>query len=156
MQVVKVNSKQQNAEAYAKTLSSLNEAQVGQVQVTYLDEQGHKRSGYVDLLDLSLEVNGKEVTVGQFLAELMNLSTKTLKQVNNLAHSVESVGSDLLIVKTDDLGYVKQIFDFNAKNDLVVGAQPLASDYAKGYYYVSKGKIVESEERKLELFPDFV
>lgn len=154
--MINVNAKQQNAEAWSKTLTNLNEAQTGQVQVTYEDDQGKKRSGYANLMDLQLEVNGKELTIGQFLAELINLSINTLKQVNTLAQSVESVGSDLLVVKTDDLGYVKQIYDFNAKNDLVIGSQPLPSDYAKGYYYIKNGKIIESETRKLELFPDFV
>jgi len=63
----------------------------------------------------------------------------------------------MLIVKTDELGFIKKITEFNNNVDFVIGNQTIPSDFDKGYYYVDKnGKIKINESRKLQLFPDFV
>lgn len=153
---VKVSEIQKNATNWSKALDKLNEAKNGYIPITYKDDIGNKKTGYISLLDIELEVNGKTVTFGSLLTEMANNHLEVLKQVTNIANGVESVGKDLLVVRTDELGFIQAVYDYNAKIDLVIANQSIPSDYAKGYYYVKDGKIVESEERKLELFPDFV
>lgn len=154
--MVNVNTKQQSAKAWSSSLTKLNEAQAGQVQITYEDEQGRKCTGYVSLFDLEIEVNGRNLTFGALLSEMLSMNAQAIKTAQTAVKAVASTGSDLLIVKTDELGFVKQVIPYNAMQDKVIQAQALPIDYDKGYYYISNGKIALSEEQKLTLYPDFV
>jgi len=153
---MKVDTLQQKAETWNKTLNKLNSSQEGQIQISYKNEQGQKSTGYISLLDISLLVEDKVVSLGELLTEMLNFNIETLKQVKTLAQGVESVGSDLYVVKTDDLGFIHTVSDLNIAKDLIIAKQPIPQDFNKGYYYVKNGLIILDEERKLDLFPDYV
>jgi uncharacterized protein YlzI (FlbEa/FlbD family) len=153
---MKVAQKQQNAKNWSKGLNKLNEAQAGQVAVTYKDNDGKKRTGYMAITDLSLLVGDKEITLGALLTEMLNLNVETLNKVKTIAQGVASSGNDLLIVKENEEGFINQIVEFNSKIDLVIAKQAIPIDYNKGYYYVKDGLIVFDENKKLEIYPDFV
>ncbi len=151
-----ISAKQQSAKDWSKALSKLNESQAGQVQIVYEDDEGKKKTGYISLLDVKMVVNDTEITLGALLTEMLNMNLATMKVAQTAKKAVDSVGTDLLIVKTDDLGFVEKISTFNTKNHIVIANQPLPKNYNIGYYYVKDGVITLSEERKLELFPDYV
>jgi len=153
---MKVAEKQNTAKQWSKALDKLNEAKAGQVAITYKDDLGKKRTGYMAITDLSLLVGNKEITLGALLVEMMNLNVETLNKVKVIANGVASVGNDLLIVKENEQGFINEITSFNNKVDLVIADQPIPIDYDKGYYYVKDGMIVFDENKKLELYPDFV
>jgi len=153
---MKVAEKQNTAKQWSKALDKLNEAKAGQVAITYKDDLGKKRTGYMAITDLSLLVGNKEITLGALLVEMMNLNVETLNKVKVIANGVASVGNDLLIVKENEQGFINEITKFNNKVDLVIADQPIPIDYDKGYYYVKDGMIVFDENKKLELYPDFV
>jgi len=153
---MKVAEKQNTAKQWSKALDKLNEAKAGQVAITYKDDLGKKRTGYMAITDLSLLVGNKEITLGALLVEMMNLNVETLNKVKVIANGVASVGNDLLIVKENEQGFINEITKFNNKVDLVIADQPIPIDYDKGYYYVKDGIIVIDENKKLELYPDFV
>jgi hypothetical protein len=153
---MKVAEKQNTAKQWSKALDKLNEAKAGQVAITYKDDLGKKRTGYMAITDLSLLVGNKEITLGALLVEMMNLNVETLNKVKVIANGVASVGNDLLIVKENEQGFINEITSFNNKVDLVIADQPVPVEYPKGYYYVKDGIIVIDENKKLELYPDFV
>ena len=93
-----VTSKQQNAKAWNDSLEKLNSAKTGQVQICYKDEQGNKRSGYIDIFDLQIVVEKKEMTFGKFLTELVNFNLDTQRRVETIAKGVASIKSDLMVV----------------------------------------------------------
>jgi hypothetical protein len=151
-----VNTKQQNAKAWNDSLEKLNSAKAGQVQICYKDEQGNKRSGYIDIFDLQIVVEKKEMTFGKFLTELVNFNLDTQRRVETIAKGVASIKSDLMVVTVNELGFIKDTLEFNQTNDFIVQKQELPIDLYKGYYYVKDGVITIDETRKLELFPDYV
>jgi len=153
---MKITEKQNNAKQWSKALNKLNEAQAGQVAITYKDNDGKKRVGYMAITDISLLVGDKEITLGALLTEMLNLNVQTLKNVNTIAKGVASSGNDLLIVKQNEEGFITKILEFNNKIDLVIAKQPIPNEYEKGYYYVKDGIIIFDENKKLELYPDFV
>ena len=158
-----VTSKQQNAKSWSKALNKVNESQAGQVSITYKDDNGIKKVGYLPITDITLLVGDKEITLGALLTEMLNLNVETLNlyketlnNVKTIASGVASSGNDLLIVKTNEEGFIEEINEFNNKVDLVIAQQPVPIDYKKGYYYVKDGIIVFDENKKLELYPDYV
>jgi len=153
---MKLGTKQENAKAWNRSLTKLNEAQPGQIQITYENEQGQKQVGYLDLFDLKIVVDNKTTSLGVFMTDLINFNLKTLKQVETIAKGVSSVNSDLIVVKNDELGYIKEVLEFNQTTDCVIAKQQMPLDYNKGYYYVKDGVIIIDEVRKLVLFPDYV
>lgn len=153
---MKVEQVQNNAKKWHKTLTPLNKSQEGQIPIVFKNAQGKKEQGYVALTDIELLVEGKKISVGDLLTDMLNMNMETLKKVKTIENGVAAHDKDMLIVKTDNLGYIKEITDFNNKVDLVVAKQVIPKDFNKGYYYVENGKIKLNESRKLELYPDFV
>lgn len=153
---MKVNQQQKTATAWKRGLDKLNSAKEGQVQITYKDVNGSKQVGYIAITDIDLVVDDKTISLGGLLAEILEFNTKVLNQVKTMEKALATIGNDYLIIKTDELGFIKAINDFNNKVDIVIANQPIPSDFSKGYYYIKDGKIILDEQRKLELFPDFV
>jgi len=151
-----INEKQNSAKQWSKGLKKLNESQNGQIPIVFKDNDGKKSTGYIHLTDISLLVGGKEITLGALLTEMLNFNVETLNKVVTISKGVASVGNDLLIIKENELGFIDTITQFNNKIDLVIANQQIPVDYNKGYYYVKDGIIVFDENRKLELYPDFV
>lgn len=153
---MKVEQVQKNAKAWNRSLNKLNESQNGQVQIAYKSDDNKKRVGYANLFDIEIDVEGTKSTVGGLLIEMLNMNMETLKKVQTIEKSVAGHNENLLIIKTDKQGFIKDIVEFNNNVDLVIGKQVIPSDFDKGYYYVENGEIKLNESRKLELYPDFI
>ena len=154
---MKVNQKQNKAKEWQNSLTPLNKAQAGQVPIVFKNASGKKETGYITLTDIELVVEGKNISVGELLTDMLNMNMETLKKVNTIEKGVAAHNKDLLIVKTDKLGFIKEITEFNNNVDFVLAKQTIPSDFDKGYHYVDKsGEIKISEDRKLQLFPDFI
>jgi hypothetical protein len=153
---MKVKEKQQKAKQWKNVLNKINEAQSGEIPIHYKDTDGKKTTGYINLMDIELDINGETISIGDLLTEIINANIETLKLARQTANAIASKDKDLLIVATDDLGYVKAVSNYNAEKNIVIGNQPIPSDLGKGYYYIKDGKFELSEQRKLELYPDFV
>jgi ABC-type transport system substrate-binding protein len=153
---MKVSENQKHAKAWNNALQRLNSAQAGQIQITYQGADGKKQVGYTTLFDLEIEVNNKKITLGEFFQDLLNFNMETLKLAKSVSKAIDSTGKDLLIVKTDELGFAKSVVNYNANDHIVIATQPIPSDLENGYYYIKNGKFELSETRKLELYPDYV
>ena len=154
---MKVKEKQLSAKGWNKKTIPFNKSQPGQIPIVYKNDKGLKEQGYIALTDIELNVDGQNISIGKLLSDMLNMNLETLKKVKTIENGVASHDEDMLIVKTDELGFIKKITEFNNNVDFVIGNQTIPSDFDKGYYYVDKnGKIKINESRKLQLFPDFV
>lgn len=91
---MKISEKQR----YAKT-KELSKAKVGELQIAYLDENGIKKSGYIDLMEIDLEIGDKIMTFGELLAfqetnitNLLNSNKKLLAQVKKIDKFIKAIG----------------------------------------------------------------
>lgn len=73
---MKIKDKQRNAKKWKAKLNKLNASQTGQLQVSYQDSDGKKTVGYISLLDIDFDVDGKEMTFG----EVLNYFDEQLKE----------------------------------------------------------------------------
>lgn len=153
---MKVSERQKLAKQWERGLTKNHEKQVGQIPIVYETKDGKKGTGYISLLDLEFEVDGKEIKFGKLLEQMLNFNLETLKIAQDSANSIATIDNDLIVVENDKQGFVKNIHEYNAKRNVVIAKQNIPKDLLKGYYYVENGKFKLSEERKLELFPDFI
>jgi len=70
---MKVSTEQRNAKAWSQALVRLNAAEAGQIQITYQDENGNKQVGYTDLFNISIVVDKKVQTLGEWLTVLATI-----------------------------------------------------------------------------------
>jgi hypothetical protein len=90
---MKVNTKQKSAEAWNKVLKKINEAQAGQIAITYKDNDGKKQTGYMALTDVELDLGEKKITLGNLLAVLISTSN-TLTAENKRLDSMVKANSE--------------------------------------------------------------
>jgi hypothetical protein len=81
---MKVSATQRNAKEWVDKLNKLNSAEVGQIAITYTNELGKKAIGYLDPLDLELQVDDKKFTLGELLELQVNLVNKLQEQTQKL------------------------------------------------------------------------
>jgi len=90
---MKVNTKQKSAENWNKVLKKINEAQAGQIAITYKDNDGKKQTGYMALTDVELDLGEKKITLGNLLAVLISTSN-TLTAENKRLDSMVKANSE--------------------------------------------------------------
>lgn len=88
-----VNTKQKSAVAWNKVLKKINEAQEGQIAITYKDNDGKKQTGYMALTDIELDLGEKKITLGNLLAVLISTSN-TLTAENKRLDSMVKANSE--------------------------------------------------------------
>jgi uncharacterized FlaG/YvyC family protein len=81
---MKVSAVQKNAKEWVEKLNKLNSADVGQIAITYTNELGKKAIGYLDPLDLELQVDNVKFTLGELLEKNVNF-------INDLQEKVEAL-----------------------------------------------------------------
>jgi len=81
---MKVSATQRNAKEWVDKLNKLNSAEVGQIAITYTNDLGKKAIGYLDPLDLELQVGEKKVTLGELLESQVNFVAKLQEQTKQL------------------------------------------------------------------------
>jgi len=64
------NVTQKTARQWSAALSKTNEAKPGMIAIAYADEQGNKHTGYIDLMEIEVDFNGKSQTIGNVLGGL--------------------------------------------------------------------------------------
>ena len=96
---MKVSVKQKNAKLWNKESSSLNQAQVGEIQIVYKDENGVKKVGYVNLTDIDLEYGDETISIGDLLTlqtdrieTLIKANEKLTKQFNKVDKFIQAIG----------------------------------------------------------------
>ncbi len=96
---MKVATRQKNAKLWNKEIKNLNEAQVGEIQIVYKDENGVKRVGYVDLTSIELEYGNEIISVGDLLTlqtdrieTLIKANEKLTKQFNKVDKFIKAIG----------------------------------------------------------------
>ena len=81
---MKVSATQRNAKEWVDKLNKLNSAEVGQIAITYTNDLGKKAIGYLDPLDLELQVGEKKVTLGELLESQVNFVAKLQEKTKQL------------------------------------------------------------------------
>ena len=96
---MKINQQQKNAQVWNKSLNKLNEAQIGQIAVYYVDSDNRKRLGYVDPLKLEIVVRGDKMTLGDLLEKhdsKVNIDLKDAKdEIVNLKKQLVDLGKQV-------------------------------------------------------------
>jgi hypothetical protein len=87
---MKVNAKQKSAKAWNNSLNKLNEAQIGQIAITYKSDDGKKQLGYVALTDIELDLGKKKITLGALLATLIKNNNDLMKENKRLGGIVKA------------------------------------------------------------------
>ena len=87
---MKVNTKQKSAKAWNNVLTKINEAQEGQIAITYKGEDGTRQVGYIALPDIELDLGTKKITLGVLLASLIKSNTDLTFENARLALLVKS------------------------------------------------------------------
>lgn len=90
---MKVNTKQKSAVAWNKVLNKLNEAQEGQIAITFKNNEGKKQIGYITLTDIELDLGEKKITLGNLLAVLIS-TTNSITAENERLKSMVKVNSE--------------------------------------------------------------
>ena len=65
-----IKQEQMNATTWARLTNKINEAQPGQIAITYADPNGNKATGYIDLFDIIVQSNGQSKPFGDYLIGL--------------------------------------------------------------------------------------
>ena len=81
---MKISATQKHAKEWVENLNKLNSADIGQIAITYTNELGKKAVGYLDPLDLELQVDDKTFTLGELLEAQVNLVAKLQEQTKQL------------------------------------------------------------------------
>ena len=102
---MKVNTKQKNAKAWNNVLTKINEAQEGQIAITYKGEDGTRQVGYIALPDIELDLGANKITLGVLLASLIKSNTDLTVENSRLARLVKSNSEE-----------IKKIQDFMEKH----------------------------------------
>ena len=90
---MKVSTKQKSAVAWDNILKKINEAQEGQIAITYKDNNGKKQVGYMALTDIELDLGDKKITLGNLLAVLIS-TTNSITAENKRLDSMVKVNSE--------------------------------------------------------------
>ena len=102
---MKVNTKQKSAKAWNNVLTKINEAQEGQIAITYKGEDGTRQVGYIALPDIELDLGANKITLGVLLASLIKSNTDLTVENSRLARLVKSNSEE-----------IKKIQDFMEKH----------------------------------------
>lgn len=78
------NMTQKSARQWSSALSKVNEAKPGMIAIAYADEQGNKHTGYIDLMEIEIEFNGKSQAIGQLLGGLAKAITNNQDTIGRL------------------------------------------------------------------------
>ena len=155
--------------------TSLKKAQVGLIKGIVTPEQ----EGYLDILQLPIEIANRQTTLGQVITNLLSLQA-TLQSVSSriehyritLKSFLESRGyqvptdslldltrqiQELHVLNPEDQhqvailedGYIQEVIDI--KLDQIIRNAFIPEDLKNGYYKIQNGKIVLDEIRKEEL-----
>jgi len=78
------NVTQKTARQWSAALSKTNEAKPGMIAIAYADEQGNKHTGYIDLMEIEVDFNGKSQTIGNVLGGLAKAITDCQNTIGRL------------------------------------------------------------------------
>lgn len=112
------NVTQKSARQWSAALSKTNEAKPGMIAIAYADEQGNKHTGYIDLMEIEVDFNGKSQAIGQLLGGLA-------KAISN---NQETIGRLL----TENLALQQQVATCESNNaSMLAEQQALKKKYAE-------------------------
>ena len=105
---MKIDMIQKKAKEWKKKLNNVNYAETGAIQVTYQDENGNKRVGYISLTELELKVGNETMTLGELLGKQVDLTEKLKTSVKELESAREKLDNLLKRVKDQLKGGIKK------------------------------------------------
>jgi hypothetical protein len=106
-----VKQTQLRAHTFARITNKINEAQPGQIAISYADENGNKATGYIDLFDIIVSHDGKDETFGAFLVQVKK----------DIASNQETIGRLLV----ENLALQQQVAQCEARNAEMLSEQKL-------------------------------
>jgi len=106
---MKVSTEQKNAKSWAQALVKLNAAQPGQIQITYQDENGSKQVGYTDLFNISIVVDKKVYTLGEWLIILATITDRHGARLAAKDLEIEALKAQNLVLE-NAIGEIKSKF----------------------------------------------
>lgn len=94
---MKLSVVQKTAKAWNAALVKLNSAEAGQIAICYQDENGNKQTGYAELFDLQVEMDGARYKFGEWLSYLGMLVENNANAINRAKNRIsvlESINVD--------------------------------------------------------------
>lgn len=92
---MKVDTKQKSAKAWNHVLNKINEAQEGQIAITYKDDEGKRQVGYIALPDIELDLGANKITLGVLLASLIKSNNDLTLETERLSKLVKSNSDEI-------------------------------------------------------------
>lgn len=106
---MKVTTKQKSAKAWSNALNKINEAQFGQIAITYKGDDGKKQVGYQAITDIELEIGTKKITFGTLLGGLIKSNNELNKENQRLKGLVDSNSKEIKKIQEILVKYLPNI-----------------------------------------------
>lgn len=96
---MKVSSIQKNAHEMASFLKSRNNAKGGYVSIVYKNGNGESTTGYCDLMDIEIEVEGKTLTIKEMFEHFYELEKLVVEYKTQADRATVTANKALEVVR---------------------------------------------------------